>query len=118
MDILDRIVELRDERGWSNYKLAKEAKLPQSTLTNMFKRDNSPTITTLISICDAFGVTLMQFFSDTTNPFLTSEQNELLADWAQLSNSQKEKVMIYINGLLQKEIPQKRQGQKIRPLQK
>jgi len=105
MDILNRIVELRDERGWSNYKLAREAKIPQSTLTNLFNRNNSPTITTLISICDAFDVTLMQFFSDSTNPFLTSEQNDLLANWAQLSGSQKEKVMIYINGLLQKEIP-------------
>lgn len=75
MNLLEKIIKLRDERGWSNYKLAKEANIPQSTLTNLFKRDNSPTITTLEAVCSAFNISLAQFFSDTVNNSLTDEQN-------------------------------------------
>ncbi len=32
MDTLKRIEQLRDERNWSNYRLAKEANLSQTTL--------------------------------------------------------------------------------------
>ena len=103
MDILERIVKLRDERGWSNYKLAKEANIPQSTLTNLFKHSNLPTISTLESMCSAFGITIGNFFTNIA-PFLTSEQNNLLNDWALLSTTQKEIVKSVINGLLQKKV--------------
>lgn len=72
MYILSRMFELRDERKWSNYELAKEANIPQSTLTNLLKHNNLPTIPTLISMCNAFEITLMQFFNDKNVSFLTS----------------------------------------------
>ncbi len=101
MDILGRIIELRNERGWSNYKLAKEANIPQSTLTNLLKHNNLPTIPTLISICGAMGITLLQFFAGKNSSFLTSEQSELINDWSLLTNSQKEIVKTVIRGFLQ-----------------
>lgn len=104
MDILEKITQLKDERGWSSYKLAKEANIPQSTLSNLYSRENSPTIATLTAICNAFGISLAQFFSDVTNSTLTDEQNELLKDWSHLSKPQKEKVMTYIKGLLQAQL--------------
>ncbi|GAB1536278.1 helix-turn-helix domain-containing protein [Geovibrio sp. ADMFC3] len=104
MDILERITQLREERGWSSYKLAKMANIPQSTLSNLFNRENSPTIATLIAICNAFDISLAQFFSEVTHSSLTEEQNELLKNWSLLSKGQKEKVMIYIKGLLQEQV--------------
>lgn len=32
MDVLNKIKRLRDDRGWSDYRLAQEAKLRQSTI--------------------------------------------------------------------------------------
>jgi transcriptional regulator with XRE-family HTH domain len=104
MDILEKITRLRKERGWSLYKLAKMANIPQSTLSNLFNRENSPTITTLVAICNAFDISLAQFFSDISDSTLTDEQKELLTNWSLLSKSQKEKVVIYIKGLLQEQI--------------
>ena len=63
MDILRRITELREERGWSFYRLAKEAGIPQSTLSNLYQRANAPTVSTLEALCGAFGISLAQFFS-------------------------------------------------------
>lgn len=102
MDILKRITELREERGWSEYRLAKEAGIPQSTITNLYKRENSPTVSTLEAICRAFGLSLTQFFSGIDeNQLLTDEQRDLLENWALLPPKQKEKVMGYVLGLLE-----------------
>lgn len=74
----------------SEYKLAKMANLPQSTISNLFKRNNVPTLYTLEAICKAFGMTLAQFFSEGKEPMeLTEEQRALFAKWATLSEEQK-----------------------------
>lgn len=102
MDILNHITELREERGWSEYRLAKEAAIPQSTITNLYKRKNSPTVSTLEAICRAFGLSLTQFFSgiDDKQQF-TDDQRNLLEKWVLLPQTQKEKVLGYILGLLE-----------------
>ena len=102
MEILKKIKQLQAERGWSTYKLAKEAKIPQSTLSNLSRRNNSPTVSTLQAICQAFGISLAQFFSSLNEDTLTPEQCELLKNWALLSRLQKDKASAYIQGLLQK----------------
>lgn len=103
MDILGRITDLREKRGWSEYRLAKEAGIPQSTITNLYKRENSPTVSTLEAICRAFGISLAQFFSDIDDKQqLTDDQRGLLENWLLLPKTQKEKVMAYILGLLER----------------
>ena len=46
-DVLQKIKELMEERGWSLYKLAKESGIPYSSLNSLFQKNNQPTITTL-----------------------------------------------------------------------
>jgi len=102
MDILQQITQLREERGWSEYRLAKEAGIPQSTLSNLYRRENSPTLSTLEAICGAFGISLAQFFSGIDeNHSLTDDQRALLENWVLLPHAQKEKAMAYILGMLE-----------------
>jgi DNA-binding Xre family transcriptional regulator len=42
MDILVQIKKLRNERGWSNYRLAREAGISENSLNNLFRRNNLP----------------------------------------------------------------------------
>lgn len=63
MTVLERIDELRKMRGWSVNYLAMEAMLTQSTLNNLYLREAEPKISTLRAICDAFGISLTEFFS-------------------------------------------------------
>ena len=80
MDVLERIRQLLDERSWSIYKLSKSSGIAQSTLSNMFARNNAPTIGTLEDICSAFGITLSQFFANDGEPIMVnSEQKEFSA---------------------------------------
>ena len=90
MDILDRIRQLRDERGWSNYKLAKEADISEGSLNNLFRLNNQPTIPTLEAICKGFDMSLSQFFAESNEAVvLSEEQREMLGIWATLNKEQK-----------------------------
>ena len=80
MNTNERIVALMRERGWTEYRLAKESGLSQSTIANLFQRNTIPSISTLESICTGFGITLAQFFSDGNFVELTDEQVEKLRD--------------------------------------
>ena len=64
MDAQRRIKQLMEERSWTDYRLAKESGLSHSTVTNMFNRNNAPTLPTLEAVCEAFGITLAQFFTE------------------------------------------------------
>lgn len=103
MDVQERIKLLMEEKGWSEYRLAKEAELPQSTISHLFKRNNAPTYPTIEAICRAFGITLAQFFMDKGEPVvLTPEQREVLLLWGTLTDEQKQSVksvMRQFNGL-------------------
>lgn len=77
MDVIQRIDDIMKERGWSYYKLSIESGLSSSTITNIYRRNTVPSITTLEAICNAFGITLSQFFAEEE-------------DFVQLSPEQKE----------------------------
>ena len=64
MEVLEKIEKLRKEKGWSINYLAMESELTQSTLNNLYSRNTEPKISTLRSICNAFGITLSDFFKE------------------------------------------------------
>lgn len=90
MDTQKRIRELMEERNWTDYRLAKEANLYHSTVTNMFNRNNAPTLPTLEAVCRAFGITLAQFFAEGEEVQLTKEQQKLFSKWSTLTDRQKQ----------------------------
>ena len=55
---------MRLDRDWSVYRLSLESGISQSTLTNMFNRETLPSITTLECICNAFGISMSDFFKE------------------------------------------------------
>jgi transcriptional regulator with XRE-family HTH domain len=91
MDVIKRIDQLMRERNWSDYKLATKSGLSSSTIANIHRRNTVPSITTLESICSAFGITLAQFFNDQTSYVqLTQEQQEFFNTWISLTDHQKQ----------------------------
>lgn len=61
--VLKQIKNLCNERNWSLYRLSMESSIPYSTLNNLFRRGNVPSISTLCKICDAFHMSLSEFFA-------------------------------------------------------
>lgn len=100
MDVLEKIDSLRKERGWSINNLAMEAMLTQSTLNNLYVRKAEPKLSTLRAICNAFGITLAEFFSDddSRNKQFTDE-SELIARVTSLNDRQKKGLLQFLRTL-------------------
>ena len=100
-DVLERIEYLRKKKGWSQYKLSLEAGLTQSTLNNMFTRKTLPSISTLISICDAWNITLSEFFTDekAESLILNNSEKTLVLSFRSLSDKNKQAVLNLCNNL-------------------
>ena len=91
MDVIGRIDSLMADRNWSDYRLSLESGLSASTIANIHRRNTLPSIPTLEAICNAFGITLSQFFAEDLNIVqLNKEQKEFYNKWISLSNHQKE----------------------------
>lgn len=91
MDVLTKIRKLQSERNWSDYKLAQEADIPVATLSSLFQRGNLPKVDTLQCICNAFGLTLAQFFlEDESIDILSGCEKEMLATFRKLSSARQQ----------------------------
>ncbi len=101
MNVPEKIKKLTKERGWSEYRLVKESKLPTSTIANIFHRNTVPGISTLEAICDTFGITLSQFFSEDGMVSLSPEQAALLQDWGCLTPEQRHLLLELIRTMRQ-----------------
>lgn len=89
MDTHERLRQLLNERGWSEYKLAKRCGLSESTVANIFRRNTVPSIATLETICSGFGITMSQFFAEGDMIEITPELKELFENWVNLTPEQK-----------------------------
>lgn len=89
LDIKERLEILMNERGWTIYRVAKEANIPWSTVRNMFKRNTEPSVATLECICSGMGITLSQFFDVDNTLGITDEQRVLLENYSMLSEKNK-----------------------------
>ena len=82
---------MQGERNWTDYKLAQEANISNATLASIFQRKNPPKVDTLQNICNAFGVTLAQFFlEDEKIEVLSDAEKEMLSVFRKLSPKQQQ----------------------------
>lgn len=90
IDVLERVTYYRTQKGWSEYQLAEKSGLTQSTISSWYRKNMIPSILSLEKICNAFGITLSQFFSTEDDDFsLTILEKELLAEANRLTEQQK-----------------------------
>lgn len=101
INVLERITELREERHWTEYQLAEESGLTQSTISSWYRKNMLPTIPSLIKICEAFGITLSYFFLEDSNQsiFLTEKQLALLEFSAKLDSKQYNALLHFLETL-------------------
>lgn len=89
MDTRQRIKQLMAQRGWTEYRLALKCGLSQSTISNIFRRNTTPSVATLETICKAFGITMSQFFAEGEMIDLNPELKEVFENWIALTPEQK-----------------------------
>ena len=97
MDITQRIKGLCEQRGWTQYRLAKVSGIPQSSLNAMLTRDGDPSIRNITKICEGLGISLTEFFSGLEEP--SEEMQEIIDIWNGLDKSARQFAKTYMYGL-------------------
>ena len=97
MNVIDKIRELQWERGWTDYKLAQAAAISQSSLATFSSRQTPPTLDMLQRICEAFGITLSQFFLDDVQIDILSErEKQMISSFRKLTHEKQQALIALI----------------------
>ena len=100
-DILKKIDDERMKRNWSEYNLAKNADLTQSTISTWYRRNLQPSVASIEKICNGLGISLSEFFNDESSyMYLTPQQNEILELWEALTPIQRDSVINMLKSFL------------------
>ena len=92
-----RVKELCSKHKISKYRLAQLTDMSQTALGNIINKKSIPTVPTLERICDAFGISIAQFFAgEGMRPDLTDEQEELLEIWDDLNADERRILMNFV----------------------
>ena len=103
MDVLGKRIELRNAKGWTEYKLSVESNIPQTTISSWFRKNVQPSVASLQAICQAFNITMSQFFAEDDESYpLTDRQKELIDNFSILSEKQQNAVMELIMSMNEK----------------
>lgn len=101
MTILERIIQLRNERNWTEYRLSEESGVPQSTISSWFRKNVNPSKGSLEKICGAFNMTMSQFFAYGSEPVtLTEKQRQVLDNWSKLNPVQQDIILELLRSML------------------
>ena len=100
INVLDRIVQLRKLHNWSEYQLAEESGVAQSTISSWYRKGIYPSIPTLEKVCNAFGISLAQFFIEEGEmQVLNEKQQEIAEIYCKLTAEQQHKLYEFLKSL-------------------
>ena len=98
--IAARVKELCEKYHVSKYRLAQLTGMSQTAVGNIMKMESIPTIPTLEKICDAFGITLAQFFTENDTANSPNAKSELDNSVAALKEDQREALAAFIKTIV------------------
>lgn len=97
MDIGHRIIELREQKGWTTNRLANQCGLSQSFLRSVEMNQKGISVESLELICDTLGMTLKTFFD--IPGVNDTEQDVLLRQIERLNPKQKATLSAFLESL-------------------
>jgi transcriptional regulator with XRE-family HTH domain len=93
MNVGERIRLLREKEGFSQNELAGRAGVSQTHLRRVELGQAGITVDHLQMVCDAFGITLKEFFD------MDASQDDFLGATANLTPKQKQLLMAFLKSL-------------------
>jgi transcriptional regulator with XRE-family HTH domain len=97
---IKRIAELREARGWTNNRMALEAGIGSSTVLNWYKSNAVPNEDAIRALCEAFGITMSEFYNTEPTPISLSEvQKEFLTEFDCLNKDEKRGLLEFLKSL-------------------
>lgn len=101
MNIMERIDNLCKQHNISKYRLSQLTGISQSAFSKMTRQQSSLSLETIQRICNAFGISMAQFFSEAEEfPDLTMQQQKLLHLWALLDEKKRNYALLMIEKMI------------------
>lgn len=97
MDIIKRINDLLAVKDWSIHQLSLECDVPRSTLYRIMAHELSPTFAQIEKICDAFNITVEDFFCVSITP--KADETVLLKSYRELNKDGKKTLLLLVQAI-------------------
>ena len=92
--VCGRLAELQHHYDYSNYKVAKDVGVAQTTVANIMDAKSMPSIMTLRGMCEMFDRSVCDFFFEIEpekgRKHVSQKESELLDEFERLDDSNKE----------------------------
>ena len=62
INVVERITELMERKGWSSYELSAQTGISTNAIYDWFKIGAQPSLGNIVRICEAMDISLEQFF--------------------------------------------------------
>lgn len=97
-NILDRILQLREEKGWTEYQLRVESGIPPSTISSWFRKNDSRPSTLWRPSAGLAALLSRSFFADRDAPLVYPSplQAKLLNSFSHLTVEQQERLVHFL----------------------
>lgn len=93
MDISQRLIALREQRGFTQNSLAEWAGVSQTHLRRVERGESDITVGHLQLLCDAMNISLKDFFAE------ESEAGQITAAFSKLSPKQQKLLLAFLESL-------------------
>lgn len=97
VDVVKRIDELCQGRGWSYYELSLRAGLSVNAMYNWKSKGSVPTIPIIEKICEAMEISIADFFMGVDNEDLDTDEKIIMNEWINLSETEKQTILHIID---------------------
>ena len=93
VDLVKRIKELMDKKGWTSYELSAQTGISTNAIYDWFKIGATPSLTNVVKICEAMDISLEQFFCGEQLYSPSDEERQILDQWFRLSDLERNTVL-------------------------
>lgn len=101
MDIVERIEQLRDQKGWDNSYLASQIGISRNAVEAWFTKPQSkPNRETIEKICETFKITLTEFYSEIDKDKLAAQEILLIEYFRKVQEESREQVLSILKSFI------------------
>lgn len=98
--VVRKIEQLCKEYHWTYYRLSIESGIPHSTLHNILHRSTVPSVPSIMRICNAFGISMAQFFTENvTIDSLSEAEIHLIETYRTFNQAEQDLTNTYMQGI-------------------
>ncbi|MDE7302235.1 MAG: helix-turn-helix domain-containing protein [Oscillospiraceae bacterium] len=99
MNLGKRIMELRESKGMSRYRLTQITGISGHHIKGIEEGTRQPTIETLEKLIVPFGITLAELFKDGEAMYLSEKEKHLIENFRMLSEEKREALFLMSESL-------------------